>query len=287
MRKSSAYHLCIRLAAILVTLSACTERFDIELDSTYQRLVVEGSITTDSVRHSVLLSLTGDYFSNTPSTRVQDAVVELAFDEDTVQLPESASDPGRYETPYALRGVPGTTYELIISGLDINQDGVEEHYHSKSTMPGGPELESIELRYYMTPVASGYTLLMYASHPVNQRDWFGFKLMKNSDLLTDSLEKYSVLSDDIFDSGYFPGLPVGFFNDDDPREALHPGDTVTFELNCIDEAYYDFVTDAQLEIAGNYPLFSGPPANISSNIDNGAEGIFAAYSIQRLSLILQ
>jgi len=282
----SAYLLCTGLVAILITSSACTERFDIELDSTYQRLVVEGSITTDSIRHSVTLSLTGDYFSNRPSSRVQHAVVELVTGEDTIQLPESVSDPGRYETPSALRGEPGTTYELIISGLDINQDGEQERYHSTSRMPGGPELESIELRYYETPVASGYTVLMYASHPVDQRDWFGFKLMKNSDLLTDSLVKYSVLSDDIFDSGYFPGLPVGFFNDDDPREALHPGDTITFELNCIDEAYYNFVTDAQLEIAGNYPLFSGPPANIPSNIDNGAEGIFTAYSIQRLSLIL-
>ena len=286
MRKRSAYLLFICLVTILVISSACTERFDIDLDSTYQRLVVEGSITTDSVRHSVILSLTGDYFSNRPSTRVQDAVVELVVGEDTIQLPESLSESGRYETPYAFRGVIGTTYELVIGGVDIDQDGEEEHYHATSRMPGGPELESIELRYYETPVVSGYTLLMYASHPVNQRDWFGFKLMRNSDLLTDSLAKYSVLSDDIFDSGYFPGLPVGFFNDDEPREALQPGDTVTFELDCIDEAYYDFVTEAQLEMAGNYPLFSGPPANISSNIDNGAEGIFAAYSIQRLSLIL-
>jgi hypothetical protein len=286
MRIGSAYLLCIRLVAILVTLSACTERFDIRLDSTYQRLVVEGSITTDSVKHSVILSLTGDYFSNRPSTRVQNAVVELVVGGDTLQLPESVSDPGRYETPYAFRGVIGTTYELIIGGVDINQDGEQELYHAKSRMPGGPELESIELRYYETPVVSGYTVLMYASHPVDQRDWFGFKLIKNSDLLTDSLAKYNVLSDDIFDSGYFPGLPVGFLDDGNPREALHPGDTITFELNCIDEAYYNFVTEAQLEIAGNYPLFSGPPANISSNIDNGAEGIFAAYSVQRLSLVL-
>ena len=128
---------------------------------------------------------------------------------------------------------------------------------------------------------------MYASHPPLQSDWFGFKLIKNSDLLTDSLSKYSVLSDDLFDSGYFPGLPVGFLSDDDPRQAVHSGDTITFELNCIEEAYYNFVTEAQLEIIGNIPLVSGPPANVASNIDNGAQGIFAAYSIQRISLIVR
>jgi hypothetical protein len=275
----------IRIALLIVS-SACTERIDIDLDSTFQRLVVEGSITTDQVKHCVILSSSSDYFSNRPSPRVQDAVVELSFGNETLQLLENDSDPGRYETPYAFSGVPGTTYELNISGLDINEDGLEEIYHASSTMPGGAELESIELKYYVTSLSSGYSVLLYASHPLDQRDWFGFKLIKNSDLLTDSLTKYNVLSDDIFDSGYFPGLPVGFLSDDEPRQALHPGDTLTLEMNCIEEAYYNFVTEAQLEIAGNYPLFSGPPANVRSNIDNGAIGIFAAYSIQRRSIII-
>jgi hypothetical protein len=128
---------------------------------------------------------------------------------------------------------------------------------------------------------------MHASHPPEKRDWFGFKIRKNSDLLTDSLSKYSVISDELFDSGYFPGLPVGFLSDDDPREAVQPGDTVTLEMNCIEEVYYNFVTEAQLEIAGYYPLFSGPPSNVTSNMDNGALGIFAAYSIQRYSLVVE
>ncbi len=94
------------------------------------------------------------------------------------------------------------------------------------------------------------------------------------------------MSDDLFDDEYVPGFPAGFLSDEDPRQAVHPGDTVTLELNCIEQEYYDFVIDAQLEIMGNNPLFSGPSANVSTNIDNGALGIFAAYSIQRASSIL-
>lgn len=275
------------LIVMVILTSACTEKIEIELDSTYARLVVEGELTSDSLNHYVILSVTSDYFSNKPAPRVEDALVEITFGDVTLQLIEDQEQAGRYETPYAFRGLIGTTYELDISHLDIDQDGVEESYHASSTMLGGSELEYIELKYYPTPLTSGYTVFMYASHPPEIRDWFGFKLLKNSDLLTDSLFKYSVLSDEIFDSGYFPGLPVGFLSDDDPREAVHPGDTVTFELNCIEEAYYDFITEAQLEIAGYYPLFSGPPSNVVSNIDNGALGIFAAYSIQRYSLVIQ
>jgi hypothetical protein len=218
---------------------------------------------------------------------VRNAAVTLAFGGETMPLLENEDIPGRYETPTAFRGVPGTTYELEIGQLDINRDGTAELYRATSTMPGGPELISIELRHYPSPVLSGHVVFMYAFHPTDQRDWFGFKLSKNSDLLTDSLTKYTMLADDLFDDGYFPGMPVGFLDDNDPRQAIHPGDTVTFELNCIEEAYFNFVTEAQLELAGNYPLFSGPPANVVSNIDNGAQGIFAAYSIQRASLIVR
>ena len=279
------YKKFILLIFALVLAAGCTERVDIELDSTYARLAVEGFVNTDSIRHHVLLSITSDYFSNESSPRVSDAFVELSFNGESMQLLENDTIPGLYESPYAFRGSIGTTYKLDISRVDVNQDGEEEHYHASSTMPGGAELEYIELKYYPSAAGSGYAVFMYASHPPEQRDWFGFKLIKNNVLLTRTLSEYGTLSDDIFDSGYFPGLPVGYLSDDNPEEAVHPGDTVTFELNCIDEAYYNFVSGAQLEIIGYNPLFSGPSANVTSNLSNGAFGIFAAYSIQRSSVI--
>jgi hypothetical protein len=45
-------------------------------------------------------------------------------------------------------------------------------------------------------------------------------------------------------------------------------------------------SEAQSEIFGNNPLFSGPPANVSTNLENGAVGIFTAYSIERVSKII-
>lgn len=286
MRQRVTYQLLTFSIVAILAFTACTERIDIELDSTYKRLVVEGMVTTDLVKHYVILSITSDYFSNEPPPPVRNALVELAFGNETMQLVENDTVPGRYETPYAFRGEIGTTYDLDISQIDVDQDGGDESYHSSSTIPGGAELESIEIKYYSTPVASGYAIFMYASHPPEQLDWFGFKTIKNSIYLTNTLSEYSVLSDDIFDSGYFPGLPVGFLSDDETDQAVYPGDTITFELNCIEEAYYNFVTQAQTEIAGNIPLFSGPPANVATNLNNGAQGIFAAYSIQRISVIM-
>jgi len=277
----------ILMISVVLMAGACTEPIDIELDSTYARLAVEGYVNTDSLKHHVILSITADYFSNEASPRVSDAFVELSFEDEIMQLIENDSIAGLYEAPYAFRGVIGTTYHLDISQLDVNQDGVEDQYHASSTMPGGAELDAIELRYYPTGVGSGYAVFMYAFHPPEQRDWFGFKLSKNGVLLTNSLSEYGILSDDIFDDGYFPGLPVGFLSDDETEQAVYPGDTVSLELNCIEEDYYNFVDGAQVEISGYNPLFSGPSANVASNISNGAFGIFAAYSIQRSSAIAE
>ena len=287
MKLRYTYRSVLILIVALILATACTEKIDIELDSTYARLVVEGAVTSDSLNHYILLSITSNYFSNRPSPKVQDAVVELSFGNETMQLIENDAVPGRYETPHAFRGTIGTSYDLDISQLDVDQDGQEEVYHSSSTMPGGAELEKIELKYYSSPVASGYTVFMYLYHTAEIREWFGFKLIKNGILLSSTLEQYSVLSDEIFDSGYFPGFPVGFLSDDESDEVVYPGDTITFELNCIEQSYYNFVNEAQWEIAGNFPLFSGPPSNVVSNIDNGAMGTFAAYSIQRYSVIIE
>lgn len=281
------YRRIIGYLLALLLIASCTERIDIELDSTYRRLVVQGAVTSDSVRHRVLLTTSSDYFSNMASPQVSGAVVDISFDNQSHRLVENPFYPGLYETPEAFRGVIGTTYELDIRQVDVNEDGLFEEYHAESTMRGGAELDDLALRYFSTPVVNGYQVLMWASHPVEQRDWFGFRIWKNGVLLTDSLSTYTVLADDLFNSGYLPGFPVGFLSDDDPRQRVNPGDTVIFELESIDQAYYDFINDAQLEIIGNIPLFSGPPANIRSNLNNGGMGIFAAYSILRAATILE
>ncbi|MCK4748452.1 MAG: DUF4249 domain-containing protein [Bacteroidales bacterium] len=285
MSRKLKYYKGWMVITIAMCFVSCTEIIDIELDSTYQRLVVFGTVTTDSVRHQVQLSTSSDYFSNMPSPRVSGALVELEYGNNLLQMEEHDTIPGLYLTPFAFRGFPDTRYQLHISQVDINEDGIPEVYHAESTMPEGIQLDSIRPIYFQSPFVSGYQIFMYGLDPPT-REWYGFKMWRNSDMLTDTLMKYSVQSDDFYNGSYIYGIPVGFLSDDEPREAIQPGDTITFELNSIEQDYYNFIVDAQLEIVGNNPLFSGPSANIVSNIDNEAKGIFTAYSIQRVSLVI-
>lgn len=284
VRKATSRFAWLVLAASLLP-GSCTEVIDIELDSTYRRLVVYGTVTTDSIRHQVRLTTSSDYFSNEPSPKITGALVELEFDGRKVRMDAIDTLEGLYQSPGAFRGVPGTTYTLHISGVDVDKDGISESYSASSTMPGIPLLDSIVLSYFRSPFVSGYQVFMYALDPPS-RNYYGFRLLKNGQPLTERLFDYTVQTDDFFNGSYIFGLPVGFLSDDDPDEAVVPGDTVTFELNSIDRAFYDFVVDAQLEILGNNPLFSGPPANVRSNINNNGKGIFAAYAIHRVSSVV-
>ncbi len=285
MARNKRYPKGILLVLASLGFAACTEVIDIELDSTYQRLVVVGIVTSDSVHHHVQLTTSSDYFSNKPSPKVSGALVALEFDNNLILLEEHDTIPGLYLTPAAFRGTPQTAYNLNVSNIDIDGDGVSEIYRAESTMPSALQLDSIRLTYFESSYFSGYQVFMYALDPPS-REWYSFKIWKNSDLLTDTLSKFSVQPDDFFNGTYIYGLPVGFLWDEDPREALVPGDTVTLELNSIDQDYYNFIMDAQLEIMGNNPLFSGPAANVRSNIDNQGQGIFTAYPVQKVWAVL-
>lgn len=285
MKAGTKYHNFLLLSVLALGFASCTEIIEIDLDSTYRRLVVNGSISSDSLHHQVELSTSSDYFFNMSSPKVEDALVEFEYGNTRIQLIEHDTIPGLYLTPQAFRGVPNTTYQLHISQVDVDEDGIFDTFHASSTMPPVAQLDSIQLTYFLTPFVSGYQVSMYGQDPPT-REWYSYKIWKNSDLLTDTLSKYSVQPDDFYNGTYIYGLPIGFLWEGDPREALQPGDTVTFELQSVEQAYYNFVLDAQLEIMGNNPLFSGPSANVRSNIDNGGKGIFATYSVERVSAIL-
>ncbi|MGW8316668.1 MAG: DUF4249 domain-containing protein [Bacteroidales bacterium] len=285
MRRRLKYGKMIGGTLLVLGLGACTEIIDIELDSTYQRLVVYGTVTDDSLQHGVQLSLSSDYFSNAPPPPVPGATVQLESGNRTFTLVEQDTLPGLYLSGEAFRGEMGETYELRVSGLDVDGDGMQEEYHAESTIVSGARVDSIKVTYFLSPFFSGYQISLYALDPP-ERNWYNFKIWKNGELLTRELSDYFIQTDDFFNGTYIYGLPVGFLDDDNPDEKALPGDTITLELNSIDQGYYQFISEAQLEIAGNNPLFSGPSANITSNLDGGAKGVFAAYAVQRVSKII-
>lgn len=275
----------LSIFVLFSSMLSCTEIVDIELDSTFTRLVVYGTITTDSVRHEVQLTTTTDYFFSEAPPSIENATVTVSFGNTSVDLETSAERPGIYTFPEAIQGQPGVQYDLVVSNVDVDQDGSTESYSATTVMPRIATPDSISVQKFISPFFSGYQVAIWSPDPP-EANYYNFKLWRNNELLNKRLSDYTVQPDDFFQDNYIPGLPIGFLNDDDEDEAVFPGDTVTLEVNSIAEEYYNFITEAQNEIFGNNPLFSGPPANVSTNLENGAVGIFTAYSIAKVSKVI-
>jgi len=284
----------IKILILIIALASlmwqCTERIEVEVDSTYTRLVVEGYITTDTMAHYVKLSLSGDYFANKPADRIGDALVRIDDGDHTIELTESESEAGLYLTEPDYHGIPGKTYTLTINQVDIDKDGVYEEYTAESILHPVAKMDSIALDLMESPHFKIYQVLVYAWDPP-ETNFYAFKVYKNGTLLTDTLSELLVQNDEFFNGNYTHGIPSQFlthgipsqFLDQDKEgEVLVEGDTVTFELDGITEEYYQYIIEAQSEVFYKTPMFSGPPSNIMSNISNGALGFFSAYSIERL-----
>lgn len=282
MKKTGNIVIISGLLAIM--LWNCTERIDLKVDSSYTRLVVEGYVTTDTAAHWVKLTTTSDYFYNQPAPPVTGA--RLTIDDGDLVHPLTESDtlPGLYHTSSDFFGIPEKTYILRIRDVDVDGDGVPEEYSASSALNPVNPIDSIKLRYFDAFGSTGYEVQVYALDSP-RKDWYAFKVHKNGVLLTDTLYELFMVNDDFFNGNYTYGITSQFLSNDKPEEIVRVGDTITFEINGITEDYYNFLVEAQSQIFPQTPLFSGPPANIRTNLDNGAIGFFAAYSVNYSSTV--
>jgi hypothetical protein len=284
MKKLSVTHIMIYIS-VFTLLTACTEPIDIELDSSFSRLSVFGEISTDSTVHNIRLTRSADYFYNQPSVGVSDAIVKISDGENEIFLTENPLNPGNYQTPSGFFGIPGKTYVLVIENVDIDKDGVMESYSASSFLPFLASQDSIRIKYSKNSFYEGTEIMLYAQDPAESIDYYAFKIIKNGILQTDSLPEIIAQDDLFFNGKYTNGITVQFLDEAKEGEQVFPGDTITLEMLGITKEYYIFIIEAQTELFGSNPLFSGPPANISTNISNGALGFFGAVNINRSSVI--
>jgi hypothetical protein len=269
--------------ATLLIYSSCTERIDIDLGTTYTRFVVDGVITTDTMKHYVKLSKSIDYYSETNVPAVSNATVTINDGFETIQLDENDTVPGLYETPEDYFGVPGRTYNLNIE-LQEAING-QTSYSATSKLNPVAHIDSIEVVYKEEWEA--WELQLYATDPTTV-NFYMFDVYKNDTLLTDTINEVGISDDKYFNGNFTYGAPVYYFVKGNPDEVVHPGDTIILRMAGITEEYYNFVVDVMNEtFEFRNPLFSGPPANISTNISNGGMGFFTAYAVSYAKMVYE
>ena len=267
-------------AFLCIMIISCTERIDIKLDESSVRLVVEGSVTTDTMAHKIVLTKTTSYFYDQESPSVTGASVSITAGESYTQLFEK--NPGEYYTDSTYFGLEGLIYKLNITLA--SPVGGHTEYSATAYMSNTVRIDSANLIFHPEWSDSGfYEVQCYLKDPPTD-DFYRFLIYKNGKMLSDTLDEWFVTDDRFFNGSYIKGAGVAFLDQGSENEKLESGDEITLELNCLEQDYAGFLWDAQSELRGSNPLFSGPPANVKGNISNGAIGFFAAYTTSRIRI---
>lgn len=265
----------------LIILSGCTERIEIDLGTTYTRFVVDGVITTDTMKHAVKLSKSIDYYDDVAVPGVSNAQVTIYDGYTTITLEENDSTPGLYETTPDYFGVPGRTYDLEIE-LEEAINGYT-NYSSTSFLNEVAPIDSINVVYL--PEWEAWELQIYAWDPIDV-NFYLFDVYKNGIHLTDTLNEVGITDDKFFNGNFTYGVAVYYFIKEYPEEEVFPGDSISLRMGGITNEYFNFVIEMMSEtFEFNNPLFSGPPANVSANISNEGLGFFTAYDVSYSSVI--
>lgn len=281
------YFVFVILLAVMAI--ACTETIDdIQLDSTRTRLVVEGYVSIDTIRQSVKLSKLGDALMKNTVQTVSGAEVTVSDGITTWNFTEDPEKKGTYLTDQKVYGMVGKSYFLKIKNVDINYDQIPEEYTAQSKIKALNPIDSLHIvlnksdRHF-----KDWSINLYTMDPGQGRNYYLIKVLKNNKLLTDSIFKYSIGDNTSFEGKYYDGFPVYNLREERLSEKPVIGDTITVELYGITEDYFSFISAYIQDYYPKIPIFSGPSANIPSNIKpfDDAVGIFAAYSIKRKSVI--
>ncbi|MEZ4961501.1 MAG: DUF4249 domain-containing protein [Saprospiraceae bacterium] len=260
----------------ILLLTACTERIDLDLKSDEnQRLVVDAWLTDEAKAHEVKLTLTTGYYNDEPPEPATGAKVQISDGTETFDLTEAY--PGHYLTAADVKGIPGHTYTLTI---DYNGTA----YQATSKMNQTPPIDSLGYKTFDFQDTENdfteYSILLYTTEPSTEGDnyyWKGYLVDKP----TDVTRTYWEIAEDKFVNGnYINGAQVLIVE-------ANPGDAFVFEQYNIQPEAFDFFLAVQTETIYKGSIFDTAPANVPTNLNNGALGFFLVAGVVRDTVVIK
>jgi hypothetical protein len=274
------------LGFILVLLMvSCTEKLDVKLENNQPRLVVEGMVTNEASVKKIRLTTTTDYFYTQVAPAVTQAKVMLFNEILSTILIETPTNSGIYQTPANYIGVPGKKYTLTIE-LHTALNG-QKVFSASEVMPNAYKPDSAKMIFHADYGKKGFweTQLFIQDPP--EVNYYSFRGYRNDTLVNDTLSKVRTSDDKFYNDRYVKGMPTLFWNQEDKWERINTGDKITLQVGSLTKDYYTFLEQLRIEVEPKNPLFSGPSANISTNISNGGVGYFSVCAVGYVSTIVK
>lgn len=260
MKRKSFYYICMFIATAFVV-SACEDIIDVDLRSVEPRLVIEGTIRMDDVAR-VRITKTKDFGSTNEYVPINNAVVTVEDDagnKEQLNFDESGS-----YIAGMISGVENRTYKLTV----VYE---EKEYTATSFMPPVVEIDSLTLwKFPMTDYP--YPMVHFVDPKGQVNEYYRYVVYVNGER-PDKREK---LFSAEFTDGSIIREPLFVRSEDEDEDAIHQGDEITVEMQCVDKDVYTFFSTLSM-VENNL-------TNPTSNIKGGALGYFGAYSFARKSI---
>jgi len=266
--------------------TSCVEDIVLPIQNGQKLLVVEGSLTTDTMAHQIKLSLSSDFYSQEPPIPVTGATVIITEGSNSWTLTEIPNT-GIYETSPDFFAIPYKTYRLDITNVDI-ADGAD-YYWAKSSCYLINPIDSIQIKDHFWNPEDRLTIYIFMKDDADIENFYMGTFSVNDKLVTDSINQHFFMDDMLFNGNYIDGrFPIFSIYKDgasDKEKVLKDGDNVTVHAYGIPKDYFNFIGD--LRSAGSSNPFMGPPANPRTNIfpKGKACGYFYVASVQHKSKV--
>jgi hypothetical protein len=263
------------ILGIFISLYSCSEVIELDIVNAEPQIVIEGSVGNNGDTAEIKISKSVGLFADNIFPVVSNATVILSDNlgnRDT--LIETTA--GIYKS-FHLFGQVGNTYHLEVQAENkvlesvsnipnqVNFDTLIIRENTSVTGPGGPGGPGGgtvgEIRYQVFVVFQD---------PSTERNYYRFIEYVNS------VQKSRIyISDDRLTNGLTNNLKLR------NSRNYKSGDIVTFEMQCIDKAIYDYFNSFE-NLSGG-PQSSSTPATPYTNIIGSKLGYFSAHTVQRIS----
>ncbi|PIB35797.1 hypothetical protein BFP72_10525 [Reichenbachiella sp. 5M10] len=258
------------IALILAwTMTSCYyDRIDLDLNTEDPKLAVEAWITDLDEPQYIELSRTVNYLGEQDIDHVTEAIVTLNDEVEDIALVQQ--EEGKYYLPDDWQPRLGNLYTLTIL-----LDG--ETYSASETMRVCPEIENpySELEDFETLFddqsydEDTYKITFSFQDSLGLGDGYYLIDYLKGSLSGDSIINGAVTNDRFFDGEY--QLDVSVTSSERP---FFLDDEAVVELHAIGKEATLYISDLNSEAFGGADPFAGPPANLRTNISNGAVGYF-------------
>ena len=260
----------------LFFLSSCEESIDFDINQTEELIVIEGLITNQMEFHQIKVSKTNLFNSTAPNPKVSNAAVTVTDSKGTSYRFDEI-EPGVYQAIEAFAGEVGETYSMLVD-LEGQVYTASETLRPVTTIDA--LLYAIDEDEMEDPADTGrfYQALIFTREPQETEDFYLFKYFRN-DIVENEDGFFVFVTDDTAVDEEVAAWPAPFYY------AL--GDTARVEMYSLTPKAFKHFFDLSVNVTNDGGMFSGQPANVSTNIEGGAIGYFQVSSLESAEVVIE